>query len=181
MALAELSGGLLPVLNEAMPARLVPVLREFLQRHGGARDVGVLLADYELRELRRLSPRDQDDLTVASKARKNEAPPPVEVCTSRTPPTSTTSPVSSTHSRAAAALGSSSASTYPAGRDHSPKPGSMPRCTSRSRPLPSRTTTPTPTFGSRWCRRPHEVHAWARSAASSRPPHTGQYSWVSTP
>jgi len=65
VALAELSGGLLPVLNEAMPARLVPVLREFLQRHGGARDVGVLLADYELRELRRLSPRDQDDLTVA--------------------------------------------------------------------------------------------------------------------
>jgi len=65
VALAELSGGLLPVLNEAMPARLVPVLREFLQRHGGARDVGVLLADYELLELRRLSPRDQDDLTVA--------------------------------------------------------------------------------------------------------------------
>ncbi len=30
LGLKELSGGLLPVMNEAMPHRLVPVLREFL-------------------------------------------------------------------------------------------------------------------------------------------------------
>jgi len=50
LGLKELSGGLLPVMNEAMPHRLVPVLREFLCEHGGAREVSVLLADYELQE-----------------------------------------------------------------------------------------------------------------------------------
>lgn len=64
MGLTDLSGGLLPELNDAMPDRLVPVLRDFLRQHAGARDAGVLLADYELRELRRLSPRDGEDLTV---------------------------------------------------------------------------------------------------------------------
>ncbi len=52
MGLKELSGGLLPLMNEAMPHRLVPLLGEFLSEHAGAREVGVLLADYELRELR---------------------------------------------------------------------------------------------------------------------------------
>ena len=65
MGLTGLSSGLLPALNDAMPSRLVPVLRDFLQRNAGARDAGVLLADYELRELRRLSPRPDDDLTMS--------------------------------------------------------------------------------------------------------------------
>jgi len=56
VGLKELSGGLLPAMNEAMPHRLVPVLREFLFEHAGAREVSVLLADYELQELRLLSP-----------------------------------------------------------------------------------------------------------------------------
>ncbi len=47
-----------------MPARLVPVLREFLQRHAEAREVKVLLADYELRELRQLTPRQGEQLTL---------------------------------------------------------------------------------------------------------------------
>jgi serine phosphatase RsbU (regulator of sigma subunit) len=64
VGLARLSGGLLPLLNDALPHRLVPVLREFLATEAGATDAGVLLADYELRELRRLSPRPQEDLTV---------------------------------------------------------------------------------------------------------------------
>jgi hypothetical protein len=50
--LTSLSGGLLPVLNDAMPDRLVPALREFLVASAGAVDVGVLLADYELSQLR---------------------------------------------------------------------------------------------------------------------------------
>jgi hypothetical protein len=64
VGLKELSGGLLPAMNEAMPHRLVPVLREFLFEHAGARDVSVLLADYELRELRLLSPGDGEQLTL---------------------------------------------------------------------------------------------------------------------
>lgn len=60
----RLSGGLLALLNDAMPHRLVQVLREFLVAEVGASEVGVLLADYELLELRRLSPRDGEDLTV---------------------------------------------------------------------------------------------------------------------
>lgn len=64
MALSQLSGGLLRALNEAMPGRLVPVLRDYLVEHAGALDAGVLLADYELRELRRLSARAGDRLTV---------------------------------------------------------------------------------------------------------------------
>lgn len=64
MGLLELSGGLLPALDEAMPGRLVPVLRSFLQRHADARDVEVLLADYELRELRQLTPRQGAPRTV---------------------------------------------------------------------------------------------------------------------
>jgi serine phosphatase RsbU (regulator of sigma subunit) len=57
--LTSLSGGLLPVLNDAMPDRLVPALREFLVASAGAVDVGVLLADYELSQLRRLAPRGE--------------------------------------------------------------------------------------------------------------------------
>ena len=64
MGLKELSGGLLPAMNEAMPHRLVPVLGEFLFEHAGAREVSVLLADYELRELRLLSPGDGEQLTL---------------------------------------------------------------------------------------------------------------------
>lgn len=64
MDLAERSGGLLSLLDEAMPHRIVPVLRDFLTEHAGADDVGVLLADYELRQLCRLTPRDENRLTV---------------------------------------------------------------------------------------------------------------------
>lgn len=64
MGLLELSGGLLPALDEAMPGHLVPVLREFLQRHADARDVEVLLADYELLELRQLTPRQGTPLVL---------------------------------------------------------------------------------------------------------------------
>ncbi len=64
VGLKELSGGLLPAMNEAMPHRLVPVLSEFLFEHPGAREVSVLLADYELRELRLLSPNDGEQLTL---------------------------------------------------------------------------------------------------------------------
>lgn len=59
--LTELSGGLLPLLDEAMPDRLMPVLREFLERSAGAVDVLLWLADYELGELRCLDPRPGDD------------------------------------------------------------------------------------------------------------------------
>ena len=54
MRLTELVGGLLPALNDALPHRLVPVLREFLREHADARDVEVLVVDYGLSELRRL-------------------------------------------------------------------------------------------------------------------------------
>ncbi len=52
------------MMNEAMPHRLVPVLREFLCEHVGAREVSVLLADYELQELRLLSPGDGEQLIL---------------------------------------------------------------------------------------------------------------------
>jgi hypothetical protein len=55
---------LLPALDEAMPDRLVPVLREFLRLHAEARDVEVLLADYEMRELRQLTPRHEVQLSL---------------------------------------------------------------------------------------------------------------------
>ncbi len=64
MALTDVTGGLLPTLNDAVPHRLVPVLREFLAEHAGASDAGVLVADYELRELRRLSPQPGEALTL---------------------------------------------------------------------------------------------------------------------
>ncbi len=62
--LTALSGALLPLLNDAMPHRLVPVLRQFLQVEAGASDASVLLADYELSQLRRLTPRDGEQLTL---------------------------------------------------------------------------------------------------------------------
>ena len=65
MGLLELSGGLLTALNDAMPSRLMPVLREFLQQHAGAQDVEVLLADYELRELRPLPPRHGAQMSLS--------------------------------------------------------------------------------------------------------------------
>lgn len=68
MALTDVTGGLLPTLNEALPHRLVPVLRAFLAEHAGTSDVGLLLADYELRELRRLDPRQGEALTLPVEA-----------------------------------------------------------------------------------------------------------------
>jgi len=64
VGLLELSGGLLPALDEAMPGRLVPVLREFLQRHAEAKDVEGLLVDYDMRGLRQLTPRQGAQLTL---------------------------------------------------------------------------------------------------------------------
>ncbi len=61
-------------MNEAMPHRLVPVLREFLCEHAGAREVSVLLADYELQELRLLSPGDDEQLICRSTGRVHESP-----------------------------------------------------------------------------------------------------------
>lgn len=58
-ALPSLSGSLLPLLDDAMPDRLVPVLRDFLTSRAGAGDVEVLLADYELAQLRPLVPRGE--------------------------------------------------------------------------------------------------------------------------
>ncbi|MFC3688748.1 PP2C family protein-serine/threonine phosphatase [Aquipuribacter hungaricus] len=55
--LTRLSGGLLPLLDAAMPGNITAVLRRFLVEHAGASDAGILLADYELSQLRRLSPR----------------------------------------------------------------------------------------------------------------------------
>lgn len=63
-SLNRLSGALLPLLDDAMPHRLVQVLREFLVAEAGADDVGVLLADYEMTELRLLSPRPGEVVTV---------------------------------------------------------------------------------------------------------------------
>lgn len=65
MALSDVTGVLLPTLDEAMPHRLVPVLREFLAEHAGAADVAVLVADYELRELRRLNPRPGETVSLS--------------------------------------------------------------------------------------------------------------------
>jgi len=64
VALTDVTGGLLPTLNDTVPHRLVPVLCEFLVEHAGAGDAGVLVADYELRELRRLNPRPGEALTL---------------------------------------------------------------------------------------------------------------------
>src|SRR5436190_3414100 len=63
-----------------------------------------------------------------------------------TPPTSTSSPVSSRTSRAVAASSVSPVSTAPPGMLHSPLSGARPRRTSSTR-SPSRMTAPTPTIG----------------------------------
>lgn len=64
MALTDVSGGLLTLLNDALPHRVVPVLRSFLEEHAGAKYAGVLMADYELQQLRRLSPQPDDEMTL---------------------------------------------------------------------------------------------------------------------
>ena len=53
--LAGAVGTLLPALNAAFPHSVLPVLSDFLGEHVGASDVQVLLADYDLRTLRRLT------------------------------------------------------------------------------------------------------------------------------
>jgi len=63
VGLTELPGGLLPAVNEAMPFRLVSLLG-VLREHAGARQVRVLLADYEPRELRLLAPGGGEQLTL---------------------------------------------------------------------------------------------------------------------
>lgn len=63
-SLTRLSGGLLPLLDAALPGSVTAVLRQFLVDHAGAEDASVLLADYELSLLRRLSPRPGETGTV---------------------------------------------------------------------------------------------------------------------
>ena len=55
MTLREQVGELLPLLDAAFPADIVAVLGDFLGRVEGAEDVVLLLADYDLRELRPLA------------------------------------------------------------------------------------------------------------------------------
>src|SRR5919112_15670 len=59
------------------------------------------------------------------------------------PLTTTGRPVSSATSRTTASWAASPGSTRPPGIDHSPRPGSLARCTSSSRPSGSLTTAPT--------------------------------------
>jgi hypothetical protein len=59
LSLNDRVGDLLPRLNEAFPADLLDVLGSFLQKEAGASDVALLLADYDLRELRSLRPGDR--------------------------------------------------------------------------------------------------------------------------
>jgi serine phosphatase RsbU (regulator of sigma subunit) len=59
LSLNDRVGDLLPRLNEAFPADLLDVLGSFLQKEAGASDVALLLADYDLKELRSLRPGDR--------------------------------------------------------------------------------------------------------------------------
>lgn len=62
MALRDEAGKLLPLLDAAFPAELVTVLDGFLHGCMGAEQVRLLLADYDLHELRPLSSTDADHL-----------------------------------------------------------------------------------------------------------------------
>jgi len=63
----ELPGGLLPAVNEAMPFRLVTLLRGVRSEPAGAGQVRVLLADYELRLL---APGGGEQLTPPARGRR---------------------------------------------------------------------------------------------------------------
>lgn len=69
MSLQERVGELLPLLNAAFPAHLVDVLDKFLAETVGAASVELLLADYDLGELRSLSSRSGDPLVAGERAR----------------------------------------------------------------------------------------------------------------
>jgi len=56
MEISALASELLPALDEAFPARLLPVLNEYLGKHAGVERVGLLLIDYDLEVLQRLDP-----------------------------------------------------------------------------------------------------------------------------
>ena len=62
MSLQHRVGELLPLLNAAFPAHLVEVLDSFLSDAVDAQEVELLLADYDLGELRSLSSQDGDPL-----------------------------------------------------------------------------------------------------------------------
>jgi len=61
MSLSAGVGRLVAALDAAFPTNLVPVLRGFLQEHGGARSVTVYVADYDLLRLRALPDGDPAD------------------------------------------------------------------------------------------------------------------------
>ncbi len=68
MSLQQRVGELLPLLNSAFPAHLVEVLDSFLSDAVDAQEVELLLADYDLGELRSLSSQDGDPLVSGRRA-----------------------------------------------------------------------------------------------------------------
>ena len=68
MSLQEQVGELLPLLDAAFPAHIVDVLAKFLGRAVDAQSVELLLADYDLGELRSLSSRTGDPLAAGRRA-----------------------------------------------------------------------------------------------------------------
>lgn len=58
---SSLASELLPALDDAFPTLLLPVLNEFLGKHAGAQQVGLLLIDYDLEILQRLDPAGGDE------------------------------------------------------------------------------------------------------------------------
>ncbi|MDQ1397438.1 MAG: hypothetical protein QOG64_2697 [Acidimicrobiaceae bacterium] len=75
MSLSDRVGELLPLLNGAFPADLVAVLDRFLHDAVGATSVELLLADYDLRELRPLSTSAEDTLHTGAARSITESEP----------------------------------------------------------------------------------------------------------
>lgn len=73
MSLQERVGELLPLLDAAFPAHLVDVLDRFLAEVIEAQAVELLLADYDLGELRSLSSHHEDGLTVERRDRIDDS------------------------------------------------------------------------------------------------------------
>ena len=73
MSLQERVGELLPLLNAAFPAHLVEVLDGFLADAVQAQEVELLLADYDLGELRSLSSQSGDPLVSGRRARIDDS------------------------------------------------------------------------------------------------------------
>ena len=74
MTLRDQVGELLPLLDAAFPADIVVVLGDFLGRAQGADGVALLLADYDLQELRPLAADDPNRLQAGAPSRISESP-----------------------------------------------------------------------------------------------------------